>query len=164
MYTYCTGTWLNFITQECRYLALYKHMPLNYSDCSIYNQYPKLIYKTVSWGFLTPQHKLKVDNCNLFWGEILMKQFCNWMQLHLIFLIHVRLGTEVLRIPSSTRPGSELMTVHFMSLRCLRPGACTNHSAISDLIVILIIWKLAHSWALYTICVISLSTFVILWG
>ena len=42
-----------------------------------------------------------------------------WAELDKVFLVHVRLRTEVLRTPSLTRPGFKLMTVHSMSLRCL---------------------------------------------
>ena len=49
-----------------------------------------------------------------------------------LFLVQVRLGTEVLRTPSSTRPGFELMTSRSWQYTWCHWGACSNHSVSSD--------------------------------
>ena len=51
-----------------------------------------------------------------------------------IFLVQVRLRTEVLRIPSSTRPGFEPMTFRSWQYIPCHWDACSNSSAVSQFV------------------------------
>ena len=57
---------------------------------------------------------------------------CGCVLGYIIFLVQVRLRTEVLSTPSSTPPGFELMTSRSWQLISCHWDACSNHLAISD--------------------------------
>ena len=56
------------------------------------------------------------------------------MESNTIFLVQVHFRAEVLSTPSSTQPGFELMTCRSWQHTSCHRDACSNHSAISDLI------------------------------
>ena len=50
------------------------------------------------------------------------------MSLNIIYLVQVRLRTEVLCTPSSTRPGFEILTPRSWQYLSCHWGACSNHA------------------------------------
>ena len=68
------------------------------------------------------------------------------MTTNFICLVQVRLRTEVLRTPSSSRPGLTLMTSRSWQYISYHWDACSNHSAISDFGLFPLHFYQCHDW------------------
>ena len=91
----------------------------------------------------TPFQVFSLNNKNLYeWSgtkqprQLLEAQsrYCGFRpHLHWVSLVQVRLRTEVLRTPRSTRPGFKLMTSRSWQYISCHWDSCSNHLAFSDL-------------------------------
>ena len=90
-----------------------------------------LLYLQITRSDIRPQVKWAVNLVITDATLIFLRDLCLY-QWFKIFLVQVRLRTEVPCTPSSTRPGLELMTSRSWQYISCHWDACSNQSAISD--------------------------------